>query len=83
MPGPNTYDTRCSKQTKNGGVLKLELGAVGVFKGTAEFIDNSIIATDIDPDSEEEQKHKGAAIHNKVCSVRTVVYVCMYVVCHV
>lgn len=44
----------------------MELGAVGVFQGTAEFIDNSIIATDVDPSTEEEIKHKGAAIHNKV-----------------
>ena len=42
---------------------------MGVFKGNVEFIDNSIIATDVDPSSEEEIKHKGGAIHNKVRSI--------------
>lgn len=46
--------------------MKLELGAVGVFQGTAEFSDNSIIATIINASTEEEQKRKGGAIHNKV-----------------
>lgn len=47
-------------------MLKLELGAVGVFKGTAEFSDNSIISTSIDESTEEEILRKGGAIHTKV-----------------
>ncbi|CAB1113980.1 unnamed protein product [Ectocarpus sp. CCAP 1310/34] len=62
---PDVVFTGVSLVEKNGGVLKLELGAVGVFKGTAEFSDNSIISTSIDESTEEEILRKGGAIHTK------------------
>lgn len=52
-------------QPKNGGALKLHLGAVGVFKGTATFTDVSIMPADTGDD--EVTYRKGACIHNKVC----------------
>lgn len=43
--------------------MKVELGGVGVFMGTAEFIDNSVKTK---ASSDAESKRKGGAIHNKV-----------------
>ncbi|CAM9388259.1 unnamed protein product [Ascophyllum nodosum] len=55
---------------KNGGALKLEFGAVGVFKGTASFHHNSIISTVLEPSetipwADFQIQRKGGAIHNK------------------
>lgn len=52
-----------TRQDHNGGALKLELGAVGVFQGTADFADISIIPAD----TGIRRFVKGAAIYSKVC----------------
>ena len=57
-----------TRQDHNGGALKLELGAVGVFQGTADFTDISIIPAD----TGIRRFVRGAAIHSKVCCARTI-----------
>ena len=65
------------QQEKSGGALRVELGAVGVFQGTAEFNGNSIISTDLGtvPGTIEgstrpvEMRRKGGAIYNKVGAI--------------
>lgn len=52
--------------------MKLELGAVGVFKGTADFNGNSIVATELPSTDDDSFRRfsqagrKGGAVHNKV-----------------
>lgn len=51
-------------QGKNGGALKVGLGASAVFEGTTKFTDVSVMTVQLADD--EEKEFKGAAIHNKV-----------------
>lgn len=51
-----------TRQDHNGGALKLELGAVGLFQGTSNFTDISILPAD----TGIRIFGKGAAIHSKV-----------------
>ena len=51
-----------TRQDHNGGALKVELDAVGVFQGTVDFTGISIIPTD----TGIRRYIKGAALHSKV-----------------
>eukprot|EP00904_Undaria_pinnatifida_P010188 jgi/Undpi1/629/HiC_scaffold_10.g04093.m1 len=68
---PDVVFTGISLVEKNGGALKLERRTKAVFQGTAEFIENSILATNLGTRPANggyqhiEISRKGGAIHNK------------------
>lgn len=73
LPPRKRYIVRTTPrlQDNNGGALKLELGAVGVFKGKVDLADISILPAD----TGIVKFLKGAAIHSNV-RVRVLCAVC-------
>lgn len=62
-PVENAFSACLLKQEKSGGALRLELGTQAVFKGTADFVENSVMSTNFQG---VEQRREGGAMHNKV-----------------